>query len=269
MQFLRVDDAVLHYQVIGAGPDKPAIVFSNALGTDFRIWRDVIVRLVGQFTILTYDKRGHGLSDSGEGAVSIERHAEDLAALMDHLGLKSAFVVGLSVGGLIAQQLYRSRRDLVKALVLCDTAARIGDAETWNARIASVEANGIAGMADTILARWFTEGFRRHRAEELAGYRNMLIRQPAAGYIATCMAIRDADLTAAAMQIAVPVLCVVGAEDGSTPPETVAGLARLIPGARMETIRGAGHIPCVETPEMLTEIILAFTDLVTRQSKLN
>lgn len=269
MQFLKVDDAVLHYQVIGAAPDKPAIVFVNALGTDFRIWRDVIVRLVGQFTILTYDKRGHGLSDTGDGAVSITRHADDLAALMDHAGLKSAYVVGLSVGGLIAQELYRIRHDLVKALVLCGAATRIGGAEMWNARIAAVEANGIAGLAETILMRWFTEDFRRERPDELAGYRNMLARQSARGYIATCAAIRDADLSAAARQIAVPCLCVVGEHDGSTSPETVAELARLIPGARLETLRGAAHIPCVETPELLTEVILAFTDLVARQSKLN
>lgn len=269
MQFLKVDDAVLHYAMIGAGPDKPAIVFINALGTDFRIWRDVVVRLVGNFTILTYDKRGHGLSDTGEGAVTIERHAEDLAALMDHLGLRSAFICGLSVGGLVAQQLYADRRDLVAALTLCATAAKVGDAGTWNGRIAAVEAGGIEALAEGTLERWFSETFRTGRSEELAGYHNMLVRQSPRGYIATCAALRDADLTREARQIAVPTLCISGEKDGSIPAGIVADLAKSIPGARYETIKDAAHILPVENGELLSSMILAFADGVLRRSALN
>lgn len=269
MQFLKVDDAVLHYQVIGGPENGPVLVFSNALGTDFRIWRDVIVRLVGKFTILTYDKRGHGLSETGQGSVNIERHAEDLAAIMDHAGLGSAIICGLSVGGLIAQQLYADRRDLVAALVLCDTAARLGTPESWNQRIAAVEAKGLVGVSDSILPNWFTAHFRMHRNDELAGYRTMLERQSPAGYIATCAALRDADLRDRARQIGVPSICVVGEEDGSTPVATVAELAKAIPGSRFEVIAGAGHLPCVEAPEKLADVLLAFTDGLARRPVLN
>ena len=86
----------------------------------------------------------------------------------------------------------------------------------------------------------------------------MLIRQPAAGYAATCAAIRDADYTEAAKKIAVPAICIVGDQDGATPPDLVLSTAKLIPGCRYEVITGAGHIPCVEQPEMLTQIIRAF-----------
>ncbi|WMT87966.1 3-oxoadipate enol-lactonase [Pelagibacterium sp. 26DY04] len=269
MQFLKVDDAVLHYQVIGGPEGAPAIVFANALGTDFRIWRDVIVRLAGRFTILTYDKRGHGLSQTGEGPVTITRHAEDLAAIMDAAGIGSAIVCGLSIGGLIAQQLYADRRDLVSALILCDTAGKIGDADLWNQRIAAVEANGIAALSDGIMPRWFTADFRSTRTDELAGYRTMLERQSPAGYIASCAALRDADLRDRARQIGVPTLCVVGEEDGSTPVDTVTELAKSIPGSRLEIIKGAGHIPCVEQPEMLSEIILAFIQSLPQRPTLN
>lgn len=269
MQFLKVDDAVLHYQVIGGPEGAPAIVFSNALGTDFRIWRDVIVRLVGKYTVLTYDKRGHGLSETGEGAITIARHAEDLAAIMDAAGISRAIVCGLSVGGLIAQQLHADRRDLVSALILCDTAAKIGDADMWNQRIAAIEANGLAALADSIMPRWFTADFRSNRTDELAGYRIMLERQPPAGYIASCAALRDADLRDRARQIGVPTLCVVGEEDGSTPVDTVTDLAKSIPGSRLEIIKGAGHIPCVEQPEMLSEILLAFIQGLPRRPTLN
>ncbi|WP_417580273.1 3-oxoadipate enol-lactonase [Pelagibacterium sp.] len=269
MQFVKIDDAVLHYQVIGGPENGPVLVFANALGTDFRIWRDVIVRLVGKFTILTYDKRGHGLSETGEGPVTIERHAEDLAAIMDHAGLGSAIICGLSVGGLIAQQLYIDRRDLVSALVLCDTAARLGTPDSWNHRIATVEANGIAALSETVMPNWFTSAFRSERGAELSGYRTMLERQPVGGYIATCAALRDADLREKARQIGVPSICIVGEHDGSTPPEIVAELAKSIPGSRFEVIKGAGHMPCVETPEQLADIINTFTGGLARRPTLN
>ncbi|WP_331376592.1 3-oxoadipate enol-lactonase [Sinorhizobium chiapasense] len=262
MQFARINDITIHYQVIGATGEKPVLVFANSLGTDFRIWRDVVVRLAGEFAIVLYDKRGHGLSDVGQVPYSIEDHATDLAALLDLLSVRQAIVCGLSVGGLIAQSLYQRRPDLVRALVLSDTAHKIGTAEMWDARIATIEAHGIEAIADAVLERWFTPAFRRPENVAFTGYRNMLIRQPVAGYIGTCAAVRDADYTEAAKKIAVPVLCVVGEEDGSTPPDVVLSTARLIPGARYEVIREAGHIPCVEQPEILTAILRPFFELV-------
>ncbi|MDK4703951.1 3-oxoadipate enol-lactonase [Rhizobium sp. CNPSo 4062] len=264
MQFARINDVTIHYQIIGGPGDKPVLVFANSLGTDFRIWRDVIVRLAGDFAIVLYDKRGHGLSDLGQMPYSIEDHATDLAGLLDFLSVKNAIICGLSVGGLIAQSLYQRRPDLVRALILCDTAHKIGTAESWNARIAQVEADGIESIVDSIMERWFTPAFRRPENIAFAGYCNMLIRQPVAGYVATCAALRDADLTEAAAKIAVPTICIVGDQDGSTPPDVVLSTAKLIPNARYEVIKDAGHIPCVEQPEALTEVIRAFIDVVLR-----
>ncbi|NEI69296.1 3-oxoadipate enol-lactonase [Rhizobium lusitanum] len=264
MQFARINDVTIHYQIIGGPADKPVLVFANSLGTDFRIWRDVIVRLAGDFPIVLYDKRGHGLSDLGQMPYSIEDHATDLAGLLDFLSVKDAVICGLSVGGLVAQSLYQRRPDLVRALILCDTAHKIGTADSWNARIAQVEAHGIESIVDAIMERWFTPAFRRPENIDFAGYCNMLIRQPAAGYAATCAALRDADLTEAAARIAVPTICIVGDQDGSTPPELVLSTAKLIPNARYEVIKDAGHIPCVEQPEALSEVIRAFVDVVLR-----
>ncbi len=264
MQFARINDVTIHYQIIGGPGDKPVLVFANSLGTDFRIWRDVIVRLAGDFAIVLYDKRGHGLSDLGQMPYSIEDHATDLAGLLDFLSVKNAIICGLSVGGLVAQSLYQRRPDLVRALILCDTAHKIGTAESWNARIAAVEAEGIESIVDAIMERWFTPAFRRPENIAYAGYCNMLIRQPVEGYAATCAALRDADLTEAAARIAVPTICIVGDQDGSTPPELVLSTAKLIPNARYEVIKDAGHIPCVEQPEALTEVIRAFIDVVLR-----
>lgn len=257
VQFVQVNGVSLHHQIIGGPGNKPVIVFINSLGTDFRIWRDVIVRLAGSYPLLTYDKRGHGLSDVGQAPYSIEDHVDDLIGLLEHLKVSDAVVCGLSVGGLIAQGLYERRPDLVKALILCDTAHKIGTADMWAARIAAIEQSGLDGIVDGVMERWFTPAFRESDPS-FPGYRNMMLRQPVEGYTGTCAAIRDADYTAAASEIAVPTLCVVGDQDGATPPELVLSLAKLIPRARYEVIKDAGHIPCVEQPEMLTTIIEAF-----------
>ncbi len=267
MQFASINDVTIHYQLIGAPADRPVIVFANSLGTDFRIWRDVIVRLAGDFAIILYDMRGHGLSDVGQVPYSMEDHATDLAGLLDLLSVKDAVICGLSVGGLIAQSLYQRRPDLVKALILCDTAHKIGTAESWNNRIAAVEKSGIASIVDMVMERWFTPAFRRPENIAYAGYCNMLIRQPVEGYNATCAAIRDADFTEAAAKIMVPTICVVGDQDGSTPPDLVLSTARLIPDARYEVIKDCAHIPPVEQPEALTAIIRAFLSSIGEKSR--
>ena len=269
MQFATVNDVILHHQLIGGPAGRPVLVFINSLGADFRIWRDVIVRLAGDFPILAYDKRGHGLSDLGQVPYSMDDHVLDLAALLDRLNVKDAVICGLSVGGMIAQGLEARRPDLVKALVLCDTAHKIGTPDLWNARIESVETKGIESLADGIMKRWFTPAFRRPENAAYHGYRNMLTRQSAVGYAATCAALRDADLTESTKRIAVPTLCVVGDQDGSTPPDLVLSMAKLIHGARYEIIKDAGHIPCVEQPETLTEMIRAFIDTLPARGKLH
>jgi len=110
------------------------------------------------------------------------------------------------------------------------------------------------------MERWFTPAFRRPEHTAYKGYWNMLVRQPVVGYLATCAAIRDADFTELTPRIAAPTLCVLGDQDGSTPPELVLSTARLIPGARYEVIADAGHRPCVEQPEALTTVLRAFID---------
>lgn len=267
MQFEKINGVTLHHQLIGGPEGKPVIVFANSLGTDFRIWRDVSVRLVGEYGMVLYDKRGHGLSDIGETPYSIEDHVDDLIGLLDYLRVTQAIICGLSVGGLIAQGVYRKRPDLVRALVLCDTAHKIGTAEMWDARIRAVYEEGIEPIADMVLANWFTAGYRSPDNAEFVGYRNMLTRTPREGYSATCAAIRDADFTEDAKQISVPTMCVVGTEDGSTPPGLVLEFSKLIPGALYQEIPGAGHLPSIEQPVVLTDAIKLFLQKVRSEGK--
>jgi 3-oxoadipate enol-lactonase len=257
MDFKALNGVVLHVQDLGPA-ERPVLVFSNSLGTDFRIWNDVVARLGDQFRIVLYDKRGHGLSELGETPYRIADHVADLAALLDELAIEGAIVCGLSVGGLVAQGLYASRPELVSGLILSDTAHRIGSAALWNDRMAAIEKGGIASIAEAILERWFSKDLRDNDPVALAGWRAMLTRTPEAGYLGTCAAIRDADFTEEAGRIAVPTLCIVGDQDGATPPELVRQTADLIPGARYQVIAGAGHLPCIERPAEVARLIEGF-----------
>lgn len=261
MAFTRVNGVVLHHDVRG-NADAPALVFSNSLGTDFRIWDEVAARLAPRWRIVLYDKRGHGLSEAPPAPYAIGDHVGDLAALLDHLGIGKAAIVGLSVGGLIAQGLAAARPDLAAALVLIGSAPKVGTAETWNARIETVTTKGIAALADDILPRWFTPAFRSPDNAAFAGYRAMLTRSPAEGYAGTCAALRDADLTASTRALDLPVLCLVGDQDGSTPPDLVRATAGMIAGAQFEVIAAAGHIPCVEQPAATAALIGDFLDRI-------
>jgi len=257
MQMMAANGQALH--VMDRGPrDGRALVFANSLGTDFRTWARVIERLPASLRVVAYDKRGHGLSSAPPAPYSLDDHVGDLAALLDTLGIRAATVCGLSVGGMIAQGLAAARPELVAALVLCDTAHKIGETEGWNDRIAAVEAGGLEVIADRIMEIWFSAASRAERATELAGWRNMLVRTPVVGYVGTCAALRDADLTASTKALTVPTLCVCGAEDAATTPDTVRAMAELIAGAKFTLIDGAGHLPCIDAPEALTGAMIDF-----------
>jgi 3-oxoadipate enol-lactonase len=254
MQFAQVNGGVAHFADEGSR-SAPAIVFINSLGTDFRIWDEVAAPLARQRRVIRADKRGHGLSTHATAAAAIADFARDLAALLDHLQTGAATIVGLSIGGLIAQELYRLRPDLVASLVLCDTGHKIGTQEFWAARLGAVEAGGIEAIGDAVMQRWFTEEYRKKYPGMMAGWRAMLTRTPNDGYLAACRAISAADLTEGTKSIRVPTTVIVGDQDASTPPDLARELAGLIPGAKLEIVAGAGHLPCIEKPDVLRGLI--------------
>lgn len=258
MAFAKINGTVLHYEYLTEFEDEPVLVLINSLGTDFRIWLPLIDELTENWSILLHDKRGHGLSDLGQTPYSMEDHARDVIGLMEHLGIKKAILCGVSVGGLVAQMVYKLKPSLVEKLVLCDTAAKVGTEDSWNTRTATVKDKGIEAIADGVMKVWFTPDFHTNKAAELSGYRNMLVRQSVEGYTGTCVALRDADLTADASKIKVPTLVVVGDRDGSTPPDLVKATADRIAGAQFEIIEGCGHLPCIEQPEKLAELLTDF-----------
>ncbi len=259
MHFFQTTEITLHYKLEAFEANKPVLVFSISLGTDFRIWDEVVKYLSNDFGILRYDKRGHGLSSLGATPYSLDDHISDLSALLDHLQLSDIILCGLSVGGMIAQGLTSARPDLVKGLLLCDTGLKIGTFDLWQDRIETIKNTGLASMVDAVMERWFTNMFRNEDNSSFVGCRTMFERQDGRGYSATCSAIRDADLTEMSKLISIPTLCIVGDQDAATPPSLVLELSKNIANSQYQIIENSGHLSCVEQPENVASLIRDFT----------
>lgn len=245
MRAVQANGVTLH--VAETGPrTAPAVLFCNSLGTDLRLWDALLAHLPRGLRYIRYDKRGHGLSECPPGDWSIADLARDAEQLIEALGAGPVIFVGLSIGGMIGQQLATARPDLVRALVLSNTAARMGSPDIWAQRIAAIRAGGIAVLESAILDRWFGPACRHSPDAALWG--TMLARTPQAGYLACCAAIAGADLTQQTARLRLPTLAIAGEFDGASPADLVAATAALIPGAQCHIISGAGHLPCVECP---------------------
>ena len=255
MNIADLGDVRLHYRIDG-DPSGAPIVFANSLGTDLRLWDPILPHLPEGLRIIRFDKRGHGLSSCPPAPYSMGALVRDTERLLDMLEVKDAMFVGLSIGGMIAQGLAVKRLDLVRALVLSNTAAKMGTKEMWQDRLETVQTHGIEALADPIMERWFGRDFRATADLEL--WRNMLVRQPAEGYAGCCAAIAGTDFYTPTSGLRLPTLGIAGSEDGASPPDLVRETVNLIHGSKFELIRRAGHLPCVEKPEEYAALLTAF-----------
>jgi len=170
--------------------------------------------------------------------------------------VRDCVLVGCSIGGMIAQGLAVKRLDLVRAMVLSNTAVKIGTAQMWQERIETVAQGGVEALADAVMQRWFSPAFRA--TAEMHAWRNMLTRTPADGYAGCSAAIAGTDFYSTTASLTLPTLGIAGDHDGSTPPDLVRETTNLIKGARFELIHGAGHLPCVERPEEFAQHLNSF-----------
>ncbi len=257
MTFATINGHTLHYQYLRTRTER-TFVFVNSLGTDYRIWDGVVDILKPHGSILRFDKPGHGLSEIAYTTLTIRDYMADVAGLMDALHIDTCVLVGLSIGGIIAQRFALTHPERLEKLVLSNTAPKIGTAAGWNDRIETVNQQGLTAIVDGVLERWFPTPFQQAHPAELAGYRRMIEQTAPVGYNQACAAIRDEDLTAQIHQITLPTLCIGGTDDLATPPDLVQAMANAIPNARYERIDRAGHIPCAQMPETVAQLILDF-----------
>ncbi|PCJ06282.1 MAG: 3-oxoadipate enol-lactonase [Rhodobacteraceae bacterium] len=255
MQVADLGDVQLHYRVDG-DPDGAPVVFANSLGTDLRLWDAVLPLLPAGLKLVRYDLRGHGLSSVPPAPYSMGALIRDAEQLLDLLEIRDCVFVGLSIGGMIAQGLAVKRLDQIRALVLSNTAAKIGTTDMWQQRIDAVNADGIEPLTDGVMERWFARDFRA--APEIALWRAMLMQQSPVGYAGCCAAIAGTDFYTPTSGLRLPTLGIAGSEDGATPPDLVRETIDLIPGSSFSLIRKAGHLPCVEQPIEYAALLSTF-----------
>jgi 3-oxoadipate enol-lactonase len=250
--------ARLHHRLDGP-EDAPALVLSVSLGTRHTMWDAQAPALVERFRLLRYDPRGHGQSDVPDGPYSIADLGEDLLALLDELGIEKTSFCGVSIGGMTGMWLAINAPERIDRLVLSNTTAYYPPAEEWTRRAkVARSAEGVAGLADAALDRWFTPSFQERRPEEIERFRQMLITTPGEGYAGCCEAIREMDMRAELGAIQAHTLVIAGDEDPSTPPDWNRDLAEAIPGADYHLLQDASHISNVARPREYTDLLLRY-----------
>lgn len=255
MSFAEVADLKTHYALTG---DKgPVVMFSNSLGTEFSMWDAQMPDLQRRFQVLRYDTRGHGKSSVTAGDYTIELLGHDVLGLLDSLRLDRVHFCGLSMGGSIGMWLGIHAPHRLQRLILCNTAARIGTQEVWNARIATVRKEGMKSVAAAVVERWFTPEFRASSPEEVARTKKMLENSPPLGYAACCAAVRDMDEREGVARIKVPTLVIYGKRDPVIPIADAQFLADRIPGAEKVEL-DAAHLSNVERAREFTEAVNNF-----------
>lgn len=260
MRDVKIDNngVTLHARIGGLDHKiAPTIVFANSLGTTLQLWQKVLPLLPEGLRLIRYDLRGHGQSDVPAAPYSMGQMVSDAEAVCDALDVKDALFIGLSVGGMIAQGLAVKRPDLIRALVLSNTAAKIGNPTLWQDRIEAVMSKGMDPLSDTIMQRWFGRSF--YGTPDMVPWEAILKSVNPVGYAGVCAAIAGTDFYTPTSGLRIPTLGIAGGHDGATPADLVRETVDLIPGSQFKVMAQCGHLPCVEDPigyaEILTEFI--------------
>jgi 3-oxoadipate enol-lactonase/4-carboxymuconolactone decarboxylase len=253
--FVRANGIDIHVQLSGPA-EAPALLLLHSLGTSLHVWDAQATSLSNSFRVIRPDMRGHGLTTLVAGPGDIAQYARDALAVLDALGVQSAHVAGLSVGGQIAQSIASQAPARVRSLILCDTAMVIPPAELWHARAALVREQGMSAVEAPVLARWVSSDFLATPAGQ--GLRAMLLRTAPEGYAAAAEAIAACDLSASTARLDVPALVLVGELDQATPLAAAEAMHASLRGSKLVVLKGAAHIPTVEFPDTVTGAIRAF-----------
>ena len=250
------NDAEINYKTFG-DTNKPAIVFSNSLGTKYSMWQPQIDALQNDFFVICYDTRGHGASSAPQGPYILEQLGQDVTNLLDHLNVKKASFCGISMGGLIGQWLAIYKPQYFNHVIVCNTAAKIGQEQAWNNRAVLVREQGLQPIADTAASRWFTEPFIQSNTAIVESLSNDLATGSAEGYASCCEALAKADLRGELKNIKLPFLVIAGQKDPVTTVVDGQFMVNHIPNSQLLEIK-ASHISNIEQPEVFNEFLKTF-----------
>lgn len=250
--------ATLHFVEAGSGP---AVVLVHAIGCDLRMWDELAASLIATgMRVVRVDVRGHGASPVPARPYSLQGLADDVANVLDRLGVEKAHWVGLSMGGMIGQAFALSHGKRLGKLVLANTTSSYGPEgrKMWEARAKAVEEGGMAAITELAMTRYFSEDFRARHADVVERVRERFLRTDSRGYIGCCDAIRDLDFIDRLAGIRARTLVIAGEKDAGTPPAMSEEMARRIPGARLAVIADAAHLSAVERPAEFAALVRGF-----------
>lgn len=256
MPIFQSNDAVINYQTFGDA-SKPALVFSNSLGTNYGMWQKQFNAFKENFFVICYDTRGHGSSSAPQGPYTLEQLGQDVVNLLDHLNVAKASFCGISMGGLTGQWLAINKPERFNHVIVCNTAAKIGQEAAWLDRAKLVREQGLQPIASTAASRWFTDPFIQSQAAVVENLSNDLAAGSAEGYASCCEALAKADVREQLKDITVPVLVIAGKQDPVTTVADGQFMVDRIPNAKLFEI-DASHISNVEKPEDFNQAVNAF-----------
>lgn len=247
------DGTTIHYADAGEG--EPAVVLLHAFPLQSAMWSPQVEALASRRRVIAPDLRGFGGSDAPDdpGAYSVEVWADDVATLLDDLGLERVVLGGLSMGGYAAFAFLRRHRERLAGLVLADTRPGIDTPEVLERRSGQqrqVAEEGTAAVIEAMIQTLLSEETRANKPAVVDSARR-LMDNPPAGFIGALEAMkRRPDSTPELGRIDVPTLVVVGEHDGPSPPDVAEAMHRAIPGSRLVVVPGAGHLTNLEAPEV-------------------
>lgn len=245
MAFLDLPTHRLHYRVDGTR--GPWLTFCNSLGTDLSMWNPQVEALSGEFRILRYDRRGHGASTAPPAPYTMADLGGDVLALLDALEIKRTHFCGLSIGGLVGQWLGVHAGDRLDRLVVCATAPKIGNPESWQARSEQVREQGLAPLLEPTAERWFTPAFNAAHPDVVRDILERFAGTSVEGYRGCCDALAGADLRAELGRVTVPVLAISGDDDPVCTPADLLHIADGVADGRHVSLSGR-HIVNIESP---------------------
>jgi pimeloyl-ACP methyl ester carboxylesterase len=256
---MTVNGVSLAVEVRGSGP---AVLLVHGYPLDRTLWAPQLAGVEGH-RLIAPDLRGLGLSDAPDLGYSMPTYADDLAALLEALQVDEVVLVGLSMGGYVAFEFLRRHRARVRALVLFDTRADADQPEVRRARdqqASLAREQGAAAVAAQLLPRMLAPGAAQSMPHVVERVRGMMLAAPVAGIAGALAAMRDrSDSTALLATLEdLPTMIVVGEEDAMTPVELARAMASAVPGARLEVVPDAGHLPPLEAPAVVNALLADF-----------